>query len=204
MKIEDTHDLVEMVARHLDGWEYTRPPKSGDIPPWPTVNGPDGQKIYFRSGYQLEGRLSISGSYARDKSGYNHSPGKYRREDMGNPTDSITVSGTKTPEQIARDIERRLLPGYQKLFNYAAKQVKEADNAKAAADKNINEIGEIFNVEPHGQGKDTVHLRQDSMPGGGWVDFTVESSGSTCIEMKYISHDLAVKIARLLKGEIEK
>lgn len=194
--MQDTHDLAAMVARHLDGWTYTPPADKNEM--WPVLDGPDGQQIGIRNDYPAKHRLALKGRYLSEDNGQ---PAYPSEREKGEHKDRITVSAEKTPEKIAQDIKRRLLPGYTVLFKLIAQQVKESNDQRATAKRNINEIADIFNAEVRGGNRDysvvdLPHELNDRMYG----HFKHEYARYR-IELRAVPHELAVKIAKLLKDE---
>lgn len=116
------------------------------------LNGPDGRALHFCVGWAAKGRLGISGSF---RNGLNqHLP--YDREKT-----EITVSKDKTPAQIAKDIERRLMPVYERVLARAGEmkaRCDEYEKEKSRALERVREAmggdadvrqGEVFGYKPY-------------------------------------------------------
>lgn len=72
--------------------------------------------------------------------------GDYRYQ---KPSESITVAYSKTAAQIAKDIKRRLLPGYKEKL---AEEINKDDARQASHDEfveTLTVIGEAVGVKPH-------------------------------------------------------
>ena len=97
------------------------------------------QKIGIRhGGYQNASKFHIDGDFPRaENGGYSH----YGQ------SPSINVSDSKTPEQIARDIEKRLLPVYLPELEKAIKQVEQANVYDQKRRANIQKMADYFQVE---------------------------------------------------------
>ena len=94
-----------------------------------TLQGPDGEQVHLRwDGYAAKGRVLIGGSLDTDL--YQHKP--YNAKNL-----TITVAETKPAAQIARDIERRLLPDYRELL-------ATVRASKAASDKAEQERSDLL------------------------------------------------------------
>ena len=81
----------------------------------------DGKQLQLTTPWNNNNRLEISGSF-RDF--YQHLP--YKHENT-----SITVAKSKSPEQIARDIKKRLMPAYERVLAQAKKNKIIAENQEA-------------------------------------------------------------------------
>ncbi len=83
---------------------------------WAHFIGSDGQEIRVQNGdYKTKGRFDFSGCFPRNERGeYQHY----------GTAPSITVTVEKSPEQIARDIERRLMPEYLLKLKKTQNQVE--------------------------------------------------------------------------------
>lgn len=104
--------LITEVASHLDGWHYDE-----DFSPHQhTLTHPDypNARLYLHI-TQNGARLSIDGDYARAY--------LYTRTD----TPTITVSITRTPAQIAADIQRRFLPAYLRIWQQCEDNRREME-----------------------------------------------------------------------------
>lgn len=104
----ETMTMARAVAKELgEGWSVA----DGAIQESAYLAGPDDAQLFIRhGGYQLQGRISIHATAApellRQLASW--------RSDEKLPT--ITVADTTAPAKIAREIQRRLLPGYWPLL----------------------------------------------------------------------------------------
>jgi hypothetical protein len=99
----------------------------------------DHQKIRMSNGdYQNEHKFHIAGDFPTSIKGES---GRY-----GEPI-SINVSDSKAPEQIARDIEKRLLPIYLPELAKAVDQVNSTNLFHQRRTANIQKMAEYFGVE---------------------------------------------------------
>src|SRR5207237_685412 len=101
--------LVSKIAPLIgEGWHHQEPEEGGD---WRSfAEGPGKMCLFFTNSLGLggpKGKLHISGSYPANY---------YPRRNGDSDKAKINVSLNKTPEQIARDIQRRLLPVYAELL----------------------------------------------------------------------------------------
>lgn len=94
--------LAEKVVAHLPGWVMRELPEGYECAEM--VRESDGATIRVNAGgYRLDGRVEFRGCWPKYKDGSVYS---------GGPSEAITVTDKKTPEAMAKDILRRLLPVY--------------------------------------------------------------------------------------------
>jgi len=122
-------ELASLVAKALSGgWKREKRDDCGELTHYRgLVHGDERVGLYLSYPF---GRLNISGrlNQVRDSRGNNPCL-------RGEENPRITVSLDKTPEQIARDIERRVLPGYRDALAKANEIVRERNDnfARTAA-----------------------------------------------------------------------
>lgn len=99
----------------------------------------DGMRLSVRSGgWQNEGRIRISAVYPSTADG--------RRLYNLKPT-SITVTQAKEGDEIAREIERRLIPKYSEQLEGAVAFVKDNDDINESRWKNIKAVADAAGVD---------------------------------------------------------
>ena len=101
----------------------------------PSIHKWAGIRIHSGS-YQLKGKFGVSIMHTQDLSNYYLEKGGLKQD--------IKVSAEKSPEQIAKDIQRRLLPGYQKWLEEAQVVVETIDAAEKEKQCNLIAIAEII------------------------------------------------------------
>lgn len=124
--------VAEGVAPLLgDGWTFKDDPSH-----WGgTVLGPDDADLFFR----MDGkRLVVSGSYPH---------GAYNKV-YGYETHRITVSPDRPYEAIAKDIQRRLLPGYLPELASVLDRVRKHDEGVDAQTRVADELAAILGETP--------------------------------------------------------
>jgi len=96
--------------------------------------GPDDKRIHaVLDGYRKEGRISISGTYPRDKAGRYYGGMQAQRA-------AITVAKDKCEGKIAREIKSRLLPTYEAELAAIRERVKKSDDHDALLLDTYNKI----------------------------------------------------------------
>lgn len=108
---------------------------------------------------------------------------------------SINVSETKTPEQIARDIERRLLPAYLPELEKALAQVEQINSRDQKRQANTQKMADYFGVAPQNDREQTIYV-YDKIKGLGYKIAATEDTVKFELE---ISPEMAIKIFDLLK-----
>lgn len=108
--------------------------------------------------------------------------------------DAINVSTEKSPEQVARDISRRLLPQARDVAARLLEARDKADQAAGGKAAIVSELGRVLGVEPRGQERDRFYVSG--------FDFEVGyGGGSVGIKAYSVPRSLAVKIAALVVSE---
>ena len=146
-------------------------------------------------GYQSEHKISISGSYPKDC----HDGISYHG--LKNP--HINCADSKTPEQIARDIQKRFLPAYledlQKVIEMNTKTQQYAD----ARYQIIKTLADLLGVEPEKDHRNEYSLRLPSQlyyRHCGLQKIEVDYYG-TRVDLKLeLTPEQAIKVLTLLKG----
>ena len=147
------------------------------------------QKIGIRhGGYQNASKFHIDGDFPRaENGGYSH----YGQ------SPSINVSDSKTPEQIARDIEKRLLPVYLPELEKAIKQVEQANVYDQKRRANIQKMADYFQVEFREDGREPVIYLYGKLEG---LCSKIELVGEDRIKFGLeLTPQIAIKVFDLLK-----
>lgn len=140
-------------------------------------------------GWKAEGRIVVKGEFPRGPKG------EFMAYDVKEVSE-ITVNESKTPEQIAKDIERRLLPGYLRALPDVLRRVKEATDYLTERDAEIQKVARYLRVKVNAE-RDRPFLwirygravRNIEAYSRDRVKFDVECSG-----------EVAVKVLAVLEG----
>ncbi len=99
----------EYADRQEQIWNYHSEIKSGN------------KRISFQTGgYKMEDRFSIRGEFLKDKKGQIH-------HDYNAEWPKITVAIDRGPDKIAKAIQARLMPEYERQLLFAVEQIKKSD-----------------------------------------------------------------------------
>lgn len=114
---QEQHDYAAEIAGHMKGWEYDAEGSrgyDGELMPGVRLAGPGGRalSIFFDD---RKKRLTAKGSWPKDDGRY-RSAHDYRAIEYGQNEPSISASMTRPAQAVARDIERRLLPDFEKVW----------------------------------------------------------------------------------------
>lgn len=167
--------------RETDYWNFAREIIKGDI------------KLFIRAdSYQSKGKFEISGSYPRDAKGQYINPYEYNES----RADKINVAMTKTPDQIAKDIERRLMPEYLLRLAKVQERISSNDNYHSSRQETIKEIASAtgFEVSTHVE-DGAIYFYDD----GFTIDVKPYSGKEVEIKLSGVSKDNAIQILKLLK-----
>lgn len=139
-RIKELDDQVREIGKHL-GMEFDEEERrrrdewSSDY--WAgLISG--NKKISFQTGdYKLQGRFNIRADFPKDKKG------QLQRGYNGRWPE-ITVAIDRGAEKIARAIETRLLPEYEKQLAIALEQVEKSDAYHAVRLQTLKTVAEYF------------------------------------------------------------
>lgn len=124
------NDKMKNVAALLgaytsEPWAWQEPEEPALWNPSGSLVGPDDKRIHaVLDGYRKEGRISISGTYPRDKAGRYYGGMQAQRA-------AITVAKDKCEGKIAREIKSRLLPTYLAELAKIRARIKKSDDHDA-------------------------------------------------------------------------
>lgn len=139
-------ELARIIAEHLEGWTY-QPPKNSHTA---YIASSNGATIVMSFDWKGKTKLCIRGEYPRHK-GYEYPPLPYNEK-----RPSIGVSANKDPEQIAKDISRRLLPQYTNEYEEGLRLVRiHTENDK----KITQQISELQALIPGSELFDKDHRK---------------------------------------------
>jgi hypothetical protein len=98
--------------------------------------------------------------------------------------------------QIARDIERRFLPDYDRVRALVVERVKADEAAFARLDAALAAMGTALGVEPR---KESTELRSPLSDSAGYGDFRPNSDGSSWeITLRSVPEGVAQQIAEIM------
>ena len=104
------------------------------------LKGPGDVCAWVRNGgYQNKEKIKVFGDYPRDNKGQGQANTDQRVQ--------ISVSETKTPDQIARDIQRRFLPDYLKNLAIVQGWIAEINQATDQKAANLQQIADHFGFQ---------------------------------------------------------
>ncbi len=151
------------------------------------------QKIRISNGdYQNEHKLHIAGEFPKSIKG--------ESSRYGNPVD-INASDSKAPEQIARDIEHRLLPIYLPELEKAVDQVNSTNLFHQKRQANIQKMADYFQVElkeDHNNTDPSIYVYERIKGLGSRLDACGEDKIKFELEL---TPEMAIKVFDLLKQE---
>lgn len=143
------------------------------------ITFPDGSGICIAAKvWANKGKLSVSGEYPRDRSG---------RRFCDKYPESINVSETKTPEQIAKDIQRRFMPEYKVAYAGAieAKQRNDDYHSKVNATKDL--LCSIQGVTRSTHDEQRLYISTGNI--GGTITY-ISSDGTCSLELRNVKAEL--------------
>jgi len=122
-----------------------------DRKPWRSrIEGPDSQALFLSNTWGPKGMLHVSG-WTPD--GIDHNT-----QVRVGQLPSINISLTKTSEQMAKDISRRLLPEYQQLLTKLFEQHRTDTEYKNGVEKMQRAVSDVLGV-PFREGREVISGR---------------------------------------------
>jgi len=178
----DLKQLAEWIAEQLGDWQavdveskynhaLTHTENGGTMKLWLSIDG---------------GRLRVSAD----------SLGLYEFTWMNERFPVITCSLEKTPPQIARDIERRVLPEYRTLVVKLLERKAIHDERKRKQHACCQEIADILRAEMReGQGRHSEPYVHCYGQGSSSIEFAVETDTTVKIVIRSAPYEAAKQIA---------
>ena len=169
----------------------------------------DGLRFWIREGgYGNEGKIAIHFSRPRGRNGstptlWMMSPGTDKIADP-----RICVSASKSDEQIAKDIVRRLMPESLRVFAMAKVAIEQENNYIDSKTQAIIDLAKVVGCEPgrHYQTKEMTGEVDPYIGAGvtsfkekGYGKFKVSSANSISLELHSMNYEMALKVAAALK-----
>ena len=145
-------ELISEVGEHLAGsWEIIPNPEE-----WPMgahlVDSDLRASLYFnhhvQPGHVHVGKIRVSAELpkdAKDEIPYVEGYGQF-----GKRMPAINVSFDKSPQQIAKDIERRLMPEYMDVLSKALTRIVSSDSYHSKTEGFAGQIAKLVGVEAKG------------------------------------------------------
>ncbi len=192
----DVHKLAAEIAREL-GPEWSASPGHQNQPIDAYIRSRNDEGLHLIEGYNGRNKITISGERGPRQSLADFWPrvDAYRREDP-----RINVSANKPAGQIAKDISRRLLPGYRAALAKAHESKAQDVREKAEQDKIMAAVAQALSPLNGRRRKQTPDLVSfgswgDGRPHG---DVTIrQGCGEVLCEVR-VPRSQIVKLARAL------
>ena len=138
-------ELIAGVGEHLAGnWEII--PNPDEWPMGAHLKDPElHASLYFN---HHEGKIHVSTNLPTDAKG--EIPYVEGYGQLGKRMPSINIAFSKTPQQIASDIERRLMPEYMSILMKALARIASSDAYHSKTEGFASEIAALVGVESKG------------------------------------------------------
>lgn len=173
----------------------------------------DGLQFWIREGgYGNGGKAAIHFSRPEGRDG--RSPTLWAKSpatgQIHNP--SINVSLTKSPEQVAKDIVRRMLDESEAVFKLANESIAQTNNHLDGREKAIFAIASVAGGEPerHYQSKELTGEVDPfkcagvvSFQGKGYGKISVSSADSISLELTSMNFETASKVVAAIRNILQ-
>jgi hypothetical protein len=181
-------ELLTQVAPHIDEGPWSVRPRHEQAA---LLVAEDGREILVY--YDSYGkRLEISGHYPEDEthrsfiSSYENPP-------------KITVSPTRDPRAIGRDISRRFLPEFNARWKEAVERERKHEaylNTQRANAEHLAGAWSLSRIRP-----DFTGIKVGSLTQVGWYGHIQISDDTVSLELHNVPVEIAVQIAEALNGQ---
>lgn len=177
--------MAAAVARHLPGWRV-----KGEEHRARVLVNEDGAEVYFRQEYNKPDRIEVSGAFPRSELSSSYF-GPHGQRFV------ISCALSRGPEKIARDVERRLLPGYLPKYAEARASRDAHDQQLRDAEKLAADLGLVFGEQVRGSHHDwTIY---PTTLGGVRTVVKVQGYGSVNFDVDVEGPENARKLARFVR-----
>lgn len=144
MEYAEQRELAAKIAGAL-GW-FLEPAEEHRASSTLTAPGEEGYSLWLR--WEKE-RISVHPHYPKDRHGRESFPPSYDPQ-----ATTISLSSTRPPEVMAREIERRFMPDYIKAFTVQAQRVKQQDDFAARTVKTAETLKALCGGRDYGRQHD--------------------------------------------------
>ena len=194
MNVAESKKRLTDIASHLDGW-ILKPDRESWEHGGSIVNN-EGGEIFFRWDYYRK-KAWASGQWPNNEEGRYMSASDWRVIGYNEKDDTrIGFNIYKTPDKIAQDIKRRLLPNYLPNIKLVYKKLVEAKLVKKLREERIKSFARLFGEEPYNYDKNRFsYFKSD--------DYAVEVSCSYKdfkIKIDYLEYEKALKVLQVLRS----
>lgn len=180
---ERAADIAQALGQ---GWSVARIDPDRHHEDRVTLDGPDGQGLFLEvSRYRSPGRIFISGVYPHDERNVSYAP----REPL-----SISVAEGRPVGEIAREIVRRFLPGYQTAYREARERLRRDEEIRAAERGLIARLAPLVGATaPAHAPNRATHYHQ----GGTYI--VIETHGSSAdLKLDRLPGDVAARVLAIV------
>ena len=183
-------ELIAGIGEHLAGnWELT--PNPEDWAMGAHLVDPDlHTSLYFN---HHDGKLHVSSDLPKDAKG--KTPYVEGYGPLGKRMPSINVSFSKTPEQIAADIERRLMPEYMDILMKALSRIASSDAYHSKTEGFAGQIAKLAGVEAKGNKVDFYHSPHPVL--NGTISRAEVYDDEVGLELR-LSHEMTMEVLEFL------
>lgn len=204
-------ELIPLLLEHLPGNWIEQRPSNDPSYHWTNICREDGGSLSINGrDWREKNQWEVSANWPKGPNNEIYHPLNHQKLEDGTPMrmKEIYISKNKSPEAIAKDIERRFLKKYDVVFAIMQQRIEARQNHLDQKLEVLNELAKITGVtieQPvYKQDTDidskTAHL---NMGNYGTATVEVNSPTSCNIEISYIPSTLAVKVLGFLSEQVE-
>jgi len=193
---EEFQAKVRAIAAFMPGWSYEEPGENTSAETLAGLLGPSGMRITISRYWNDHATAHASGCYPRGHDGaYRGARGWGAiHYDAKEPECGFSLS--KTPERIASDLRRRLLPIYAEVYALCIQAQKREAEYHATLAANVERLAGILGAE----------VKESNLDGGEFCaqlgDRRIKarvSEDSVALEIDDLTIDQGIDVCRVLK-----
>jgi hypothetical protein len=202
-----THEFLTEIGRNLPGeWSAC----GGDVAANLHSITRKSDQLTFglrKNMYGYDSKTHIFYCRPEDKNGERHT--LWEKDDANSKIadPSINVSNTKTAEQVAKDILRRLMAEAERVHKFALLANNESETFQLGKTALIHCLAEVLHTEPEHDyqskelnGKVKPYSGVEEFKKHGYGTFTVTSSDSVDLELHSMSQEVALRVATAIRA----
>lgn len=192
---EDFDQFVMQVAEHLDGeWDYEANPADWNVGGHLT-SGTTGAILYLHPNFRINEsspyqKIVVKSQLPKDKEGQ---PPHHSGE-----LPSINVSATKTSDQVAREIRRRLLPLYEPILAKALERVAQHDAYVDQSEATVEQISRITGARPR-PGSREISFYDSPLPALNQTVSSADVRGDEVTLTLHLDGEVALDVLKFLR-----
>lgn len=199
MERNKQHELARAIAKEL-GWETIPAPNWGDPAEAPLLlKGPEGESLWIGSEWNKKDKVHISADFPTGRDGS-------RLTEYNATKPEISVSISRGPVVIAKEIKRRLFPDLYAQWEGVKKRLEDSNSFFDGRKNTLETIKGILGpyVAPGGYHQNITEESLGFQSTTGFYGDIEPSNKSTTLHMRSVPNELAFAVCQLVRDWADK